>query len=815
MSEPADVISQVVPFLARDILVEAPAIGVDTLCGKAVTLFVERPDLPCIAIADPDGTTLGVVRRERMMSTFSQQLLADLYRRRPVMSFLETTFLAVDQSMDIDDISELIASEHPRALTGGFVITRHGRYKGIGTGVGLLSKAVILTKMREQELEAARHVAVAANRAKSTFLASMSHEIRTPLNGVIGNLELLRYTHCDEEQLDLIGSANGAAQTLLQIIGDVLDFSKIESDRIEIERTDVVTDDTVREVVQLFASKAQQRDLLLAGYVGAGVPRVVIGDPLRLRQVVMNFVGNAVKFTESGGITVTLTRAWRREGVWLRYEVVDTGVGFRRDKAESLFEAFTQEDGSTTRRFGGTGLGLAICKRLVELMGGEIGADGAPGNGATFWFEIPVEVVAEPEPVALPSLAGTTVLTIDGAAADRAAAVLLEAAGARVERAVSLLEAMAALRKAENRGDTYDVVVIGDTLPDGNPLVIAEALSNSPTRLVLTADGADLPLLRAGYRRGLARVVGRPCPPEEVALAVADAAGLLPRRLTGGTEAPGTLPFADGEFRGRTGGLPLLVIDDTPMNRSVARRQLAKLGLECDEAGDGRQGLEKATSGRYALILVDGSMPVMDGYEFTRRLRAWETERDIRTPIVAMTAHALADDMQKSLDAGMDDHLTKPVTIERLAATLDRWLGTALGLPSDPVMADPAMADPAMGTPPVDLEALSAILGGAEPDEIAEVLTYFAETFDGLMQRLLDAVAATDAMALRNTAHSAKSAARNAGANALGDLMASIEAAGPEVSWERLADLAARTRREYESVLAFIARHTGGGANIS
>lgn len=834
MSEAVGVISQVVPFLARDIMVDAPPIAIDTVCGRAVTLFVERPDLPCIAIVDPQGRPLGVVSRERMMSTFAQQLLADLYRRRPIMSFLETAFLAVDQSMDIDDISELIANDHPRALTGGFVITRKGLYKGIGTGVGLLSKAVVLTTMRERELESARFAAVSANRAKSTFLASMSHEIRTPLNGVVGNLELLRYTDCDAEQADLIASANAAAQTLLQIIGDVLDFSKIESDRIEVESLDTPTLETVGEVVQLFTSKARQRGLDLIGRVGAGVPRIIRGDPLRLRQVVMNFVGNSVKFTERGAITVTLTRVWRRDGVWLRYQVMDTGIGFRTEKAPDLFEAFTQEDGSTTRRFGGTGLGLAICKRLVELMGGEVGADGAPGEGAAFWFDVPVEVVEDPEAVALPDLTGLLVLVIDGGAGgNRAAVPLLECAGARADVADDLLSAMAAVRGAEIRGHAYDVVVLDDVLPDGNAFVIAEALANGPARIVLTVADDDRAFMRAGLRRGLSCIVAKPCPPEEVALAVAEAAGRTQNRLTPAAEQSDDLSQVAGDFPDRCDGLPLLVIDDTPMNRSVARRQLARLGLSCDEAGDGREGLERATAGRYALILVDGSMPVMDGYEFTRRLRAWEAERGVRTPIIAMTAHALADDAQKSLDAGMDDHLTKPVTIGRLAAALDRWLGTALGSAgsaaghgaatatghgdTDITAADAAdgAEDDTADAPAIDLAALSAILGGADDDEIDEVLTFFAETFDGLMERLRLALSAGDAVALRNAAHSAKSAARNAGAVRLGDRLAEIETAVQRIPWDRMGTLVAAAGTDYAAVRGFIAGRTADGCKIS
>ena len=389
----SDTKGQDTDFRARDILVPINGIAADTPCGEVVTMMLAQPDLPCLAIVNDAGKPLGLVEREQLLSTFAHQLKSELYRRRPIQNFLDGAFLAVDEAATLDEISALIADRHPRALASGFVITRSGRYRGIGTGIRLLSRVVAQTTLRAAELEAARSAAESANRAKSAFLASMSHEIRTPLNGVIGNLELLRHAEDDAERNDLIGSATASAQTLLQIIGDVLDFSKIESDRIELEVTDLDPAAMVREAVAVFNSRARQRGLWLTAHIGTGIPLHIQGDPLRLRQVVMNFIGNAIKFTERGGIAVTLRRVWTAtETPRLRIEVCDTGPGFAPEKAEFLFEAFTQEDDSTSRRYGGTGLGLAICRKLASLMGGVVGADGAHGNGATFWFEFPVGV---------------------------------------------------------------------------------------------------------------------------------------------------------------------------------------------------------------------------------------------------------------------------------------------------------------------------------------------------------------------------------------------------------------------------------------
>ncbi|MGQ9365671.1 response regulator [Azospirillum sp. ST 5-10] len=784
-------------FRARDILLAVDGVAAHTPCGDIVERLLAQPDLPCLAVVGGDGRPLGLVERERLLATFADRIKSELYRRRPIAAVAERAFLAVDAEEGLDAVSAAIAGRHPRALASGFVITDGGRYAGIGTGIALLSNIVDLTRSRAAQLAAAGARAEAASRAKSAFLAAMSHEIRTPLHGVIGSLDLLRHAEDAAERDELAGAATAAAHTLLQIIGDVLDFSKIESDRVELEIAALDPAAVVREAAALFASKARQRDVVLGVHVGTGVPRAIRGDALRLRQIAMNFIGNAVKFTERGTVTVSLTRVWGdAAAVRLRLEVADTGPGFAPEMAPALFDAFVQESGDAARRHGGTGLGLAIARRLVGLMGGAVGADGEPGQGATFWCEIPVDVAEPAAAAALPDLDGLRVLVFDGGrdGGNRAVGPLLEGHGARVVTVDGLLGGIAALRGAAADGQPFDVVVLDWHLPDGDRFVIAELLAGSPSRLLLTAPGDEPALARAAYRRGFVRVVAGPCPADEVAAAVAVAAGRTAERTAAPSPGPAAAPV---RLAGRGGGLPVLVIDDTPMNLVVAQRQLRRLGLDCEVAADGREGLALATSRRYALILVDRAMPVVDGAAFVRRLRAWEAARGRRTPVIAMTAHAQPEDERTSLDAGMDDHLTKPVTLDRLAAALARWL--------DPEA--PAAA-------PVDLARLAATLGGADPAELGEVLDCFVRSIAPLLERLRQAAAAGDRTALRDAAHAAKGAARNAAAGPLGDLLAAVEADAATAAMARLAEAAAQAGVRFAAVEAFVAGLQGAAGSI-
>ena len=794
-------------FLARDLMVLAPSITPSMPCGEAMSLLLAQTELSCLAVVGSAGEVIGMVERERLLSTFSNPLQSELYRRRPIQKFLQGAYLAVDEATHVDEISSLIARTHPEALSAGFIVTAKGRYVGVCSGIRLLSMVETLTRRRAADLEVARTRAEVASRAKSTFLAAMSHEIRTPLNSVVGNLELLEDAAGREERSELIGAALSAAQTLLQILGDVLDFSKIESDSIQLESTSTSPAEIIRDVATQLFPKARDRRIALTVQIGGGVPQRVFGDPLRLRQIVLNMAGNALKFTSEGRVALSLRRVWGAEPFRLRFEVADTGAGFAPERTDRLFEAFAQEDASTSRRFGGAGLGLAISRRLVEAMGGEIGADGFPGGGATFWFEIPVEVAAEAAGASDHlALGGTRVLVVGGGDSEAA----LIAAGARVDRVdlESLIgEPGASVAEAPHAAVVFET----ETAEDAAAVALVARRFSGGSRLVLTYPVAIPGLARTAYGHGFAQVVARPCPPAEIGRAVGLALDLVTQEVIhdhrGGDR---TKPAA---LAGRGGGLPVLVIDDTVTNQAVVRRQLQRLGLTCEIAGDGARGLELATSRRYAAILVDCWMPVMDGYEFTRRFRAWEADTGRRTPVIATTAHALTEDIGTSLEAGMDYHLIKPVSLAHLTMVLDHWLTSdtdeifrAVAAPTlEEALPGPAAVRTA-SAPLVDIAKLTEILGDTDPDEVREVLHLYLTYVPGQLDRIARALEARDREALGAAAHAAKGAARNAAVSALASILAGIEAGAPEAGWDDLETAVAAARIALDGVRAFIER---------
>ncbi len=791
-------------FLARDLMVTVPGIPISMSCGEAVAILLAQPHLPCLAVVGSDNEPLGLVERERLLSTFSDSLRSELYRRRPIEKFLHDVFLVVDENTHIDEISDLIAGRYPNALASGFIVTSGGHYAGIGTGIRLLSMVVTLTRQRSTDFQAASARAETANLAKSTFLAAMSHEIRTPLNSVIGNLELLEDADGVQERRELVAAALSAAQTLLQILGDVLDFSKIESDHTQLESLPIDPAEIVREVATQLASKAGHRGIALTVHVGDGVPALILGDQIRLRQIVLNMTGNALKFTAEGRIAVSVTRVWDPIAPpSLRFEVADTGAGFAPDRGAGLFEAFTQEDITITRRFGGTGLGLAIARKLVGAMGGSIGADGLPGGGATFWFEIPVVAETAPERgAAMTGVAGARVALIGFGDGGQAIRDVLLTRGVEADT-VSQIDASTVGHLASYAAAVLDVSGLTDAFPATAAIQAAAGCRGAGGRLVLTYPITNPGWARIAYRHGFDLAVARPCPPTEICHAIAvvlGASAVVPRDAGRKEEVGRVVTLA-----GRGGGDPLLVIDDMVMNQEVVRRQLRRLGLSCEVASDGAQGLAMATNRRYAAILVDGWMPVMDGYEFTRRFRTWESGSSQRTPVIAMTAHAMTEDIGKSLEAGMDYHLIKPVALDHLAVALDHWLaGPVQSPPPETPCQQPAPMPTVPAPDPVDLPGLSAILGETEPGEVREVLEIFVAQAATLLARLEVAVADQDREALGAAAHAAKGAARNAAAVALIPIVSEIEAVADTADWPVLRASTAAVTTALNKIRSFV-----------
>ncbi len=537
---------------------------------------------------------------------------------------------------------------------------------------GMIGVAIADDRARHAS-ERARQAALDAVDAKSRFLANMSHEIRTPMNGVLGMLDMLARTELGAEQRSFVQTASASADSLLRIINDILDFSKIEAGKLDLEHIPFDVRLSVEEVVTLFSSRAKHRGLRLLCSVPPDVPTLVVGDPTRLQQVLNNIVDNAIKFTEAGGVELRLSALEAgAQQVRLLFEIKDTGVGMSKEQRERLFQPFVQADGSTTRRFGGTGLGLAISRQLVELMGGEINVDSESGQGSRFWFSLPYETQSARErDAAQHALEGLRLLAVDDNAVNRdLLAHYLHAWKVDFVIAENPIDALAQLRDAVAVGKPFEVAILDMQMPYMDGLTLGRRIKSDPatagTRLLMLSSlGAnDSELRSAGFHFVMAKPLRQSV--------LHDA--LMQMRGLSRPGAPSGAPGAGEQMllRGR-----VLLAEDNVVNQQVALGMLDKLGLVADVAEDGLETLERLAREQYDLILMDCQMPLMDGYETTRRIRVQETATGAHLPVVALTANAMPGDRERCLDAGMDDYIAKPIKLNELFGILSLWLPAA------------------------------------------------------------------------------------------------------------------------------------------
>ena len=570
--------------------------------------------------------------------------------------------------------------QQARADAGALEARVRDRTAELESANALLHEEIGRRMLVELDLKRAKDAAESADRAKSAFLANMSHQIRTPMNGVLGMANLLLSTPLDPEQRDLAETLCQSGESLLTIINDILDFSKIEAGRLELETIDFDLGEVLERSLDLHAEAATRKELELVMELAPDVPRHLRGDPVRLRQIVLNLVGNAIKFTARGEVVlkVTLDQSWP-DRVRLRFAVRDTGIGIPPWVQEKLFQPFVQADSSTTRRFGGTGLGLVICKRLTELMDGTIGVTSEVEKGSTFWFTIELKHARNPIPtiVPLPTLQGHHALIVDDNATNRSLLAHLCTAWNLRHRAVHSVEAaLYELRRALRAGAPFDLVITDHHMPERDGLDLARAINHepelrAPALVLLTSRGERLPqaeLDRHGFaacelkplharalHATLARVLAtsRPAPP-----------------CVASPDPHSASPFAKHAI--------ILIAEDNPVNQKVTLLQLRNLGYAADVVANGLEVLAALRHKPYALILMDAQMPEMDGVEATRRIRAAQAagEPGFQSPIaiVAMTANAMSGDREACLAAGMDNYLAKPVKPADLDAMLKRYL---------------------------------------------------------------------------------------------------------------------------------------------
>lgn len=619
-------------------------------------------------------------------------------------------------------------------------------------------------KKKEVELIDAIKQADATAEAKANFLATMSHEMRTPMQSVYGLLELIALEKPDPQIMEMVNTAKTSASSLLEILDDILDLAKMDADKMELDMFEVPVRTLARGVLEALAVKVVGKDIKLKDEISQDVPFVIVGDPKRLRQILINLTGNALKFTEKGTVTLRVSKdtqhiAQPKKGMALRFEITDTGIGMSAEVSSKLFQAFTQADSSTARKFGGTGLGLSICKKLVELMGGQIGVISKVGTGSTFWFEIPTDEVSTTANVLeMPDLNGISALSVeDHPQGAKEIVNSLRSMGAAVESCATYQEALSLVKRRP-----FDVAVIDQGLPDGLGLdLIREVMEIRPFMgLIMYTVRDDVGLQHSLQSLGV-RYLPKPASRIGLGEAVAEAA----------------VKSSKIEISGPT---RLLIAEDTASVRDLLKRQLKTLGTEADFVENGKEALAALSSGKYGILFTDLHMPEMDGYGLVNAIRAAEEESGKHLPVIVLTADVQMAQRQIYLGYGFDECLLKPVSLGHFRRLLIRWgllsetENKTASSSSAAVEAQKSLATGDNLPPAIDVQAIEEQMGAFD-DSAKEMLGFFVDMTEPVLSRLQAGQVSSNAHEVKEAAHSLKGAARSACAMRLGDLAAETQ----------------------------------------